>query len=282
MGYLNTQLEKVASTVTNGMEKKAAKILSALGKAGSGVGKGIRGIGNHVGRHWGKYALGGGLAGLAGYGTYNYVNTGKIDPETGLPVLERDRAYTARPVVSGAPDAEEAQLYNNAWSDYQNKTGYYDNMSFLQKISPWSFGRPEQIKTEFYQHSGDFRPRQIEASGNVYNGESQPRHAGVEAAIARMSPEERAALDDPKVAAAVQASIAAQRPFARPNSPWRDEHGFNQVERRPDPNRPWSSGDIRFKHSNYYADAYPRIRPWLAEPARTNYDYNPSKYGLNR
>lgn len=299
MGYLNNQLEKVASAVTDGMEKKASKLLSVLGKAGRGIGKGIRGVGNHVGRHLGKYALGGGLA---GWGTYNYVNTGKIDPETGLPVLARDRSYAQdtfdlidgslsapmyNTISADSPDAEEHRLYAAAFEDYKKKRGYYENMPWYQKILPFAVGEPKRINQEFYHHSGNFMPREILTRNmingdDVYLGEKRPSNLRVSSDIARMSPEERAALDDPKVAAAVQASIDTQRPFARLNSPWRDKYGFEQWELRPDPLRPGYSGDVYSKHDNYYEDAYPRIESRYSDAIRTNPRYNPSKYGLNR
>lgn len=96
MGYLNYNLEKVASAVEGGMEKKASKFLATLGNTGRGVGRAIRGAGrsisngmaygvdnalsrvnNHIFTHMGKYMLGVPAAGLAGLGIYNYANTRK-------------------------------------------------------------------------------------------------------------------------------------------------------------------------------------------------------------
>lgn len=264
MGYLNNQLEKVASAVTDGMEKKASKLLSVLGKVGRGIKSAPGRALNHVLNHPGKYALGAGLAGLAGWGAYNYANTGEIDPETGLPVLERDRAYVAHARNNDFPGAEERMAYARAAEDYKNKRGYYENMPWWQKILPFAVGDAKRVHQEFYRHSGHLMPRRITTWGDAYVKEQQPYSLRAEEDIENMSEEDRAALDDPKVRDAVHASLDAIRPSTPSGSPWRDPQGFDF-----------------FMNSDYYKNAFPRYtssRPWEIRFHSNKY-YRPERYG---
>ena len=154
--------------------------------------------------------------------------------------------------------------YARAAEDYKNKRGYYENMPWWQKILPFSVGDAKRIHQEFYRHSGHLMPRVITHWDDAYVGEKKPYSSQVEQDIKNMSAEDRAALDDPKVRDAVHASLDAQRPTTRANSPWRNPYGFNDVDT-----------------ISYYRNAFPRYtstRPGaiLFNP---NENYDPEFYG---